>query len=204
MATSTSSKTVAIRDVCARRRRRGARAGVVGHEARGALCPAAGARQPRRPDRHDRRGAAGLRAPDDRGGARGHDARGAPGAGARSQGRPRRRGRSRPARSYRATRRKRAGRARPRRLTCTVRGTRAISCAFAARVLRLAGARARLSRGGRTLASGIVRGRVVRMRARRAVRPGAHILTITRGRGARSDGPAHGGAALSAARPRGA
>ena len=68
-------------------------------------------------------------------------------------------------------------------VTCTVRGTRAISCAFAARVLRLAGARARLSRGGRTLASGIVRGRVLRMRARRAVRPGAHILTITRGRG---------------------
>ncbi len=61
-----------------------------------------------------------------------------------------------------------------------VQAARRITCTFAARQKR--GTRVRLSRNRHTLA-GVVHGRVVRMRARRALRSGRYVLTITRGRG---------------------
>ena len=67
-------------------------------------------------------------------------------------------------------------------VSCTRRG-RTITCRFTARVTRVDGARARLSRNGHTYASGVVRGRVLRMRSRRALRPGSYILKVTKGHG---------------------
>jgi extracellular elastinolytic metalloproteinase len=69
------------------------------------------------------------------------------------------------------------------KVTCKLRGTRTIDCAFSTRAGAIAGARARLSYHRRTIATGRVRGRALRLRTRQAVRHGRHILTITRGRG---------------------
>jgi hypothetical protein len=69
------------------------------------------------------------------------------------------------------------------KVTCKLRGQRRVTCTFTARATHIAGARARLSRNGRTLASGIVHGRVLRMRARRTLGAGRYILTITQGHG---------------------
>ena len=66
-------------------------------------------------------------------------------------------------------------------VTCSLRRPRAITCTFAERPARTA--RVRLSRNGRTLASGVVRGRVLQMRAGRPLRAGSYILTITQGHG---------------------
>jgi hypothetical protein len=69
-------------------------------------------------------------------------------------------------------------------VACALRGTRAVTCTFSPGTARVDGARARLSRQGRTLAGGVVHGRVLRLRARAALRRGSYILTLTRGRGA--------------------
>ncbi len=67
---------------------------------------------------------------------------------------------------------------------CTLSGKRTISCTFAARAGNNEGARARLSRGGKLIAGGVVRGRKLRMVAPRDVRAGNYVLKTTRGRGA--------------------
>jgi hypothetical protein len=64
---------------------------------------------------------------------------------------------------------------------CKLRGTRTVTCTFAARLKRAT--RVRLSRNRQTLAQGVVRGRVATLRARRALRPGSYVLTIIQGRG---------------------
>ena len=66
-------------------------------------------------------------------------------------------------------------------MTCTLRLRRNVTCTFATRPK--GGTRVRLARAGRRLASGVVRGRVVRMRARTVLRAGSYILTVTQGRG---------------------
>jgi hypothetical protein len=66
---------------------------------------------------------------------------------------------------------------------CERRGRRIVTCTFTRRANHTDGARARLSRGGVVYARGIVRGRVLSMRARRDLRYRAYVLTITRGRG---------------------
>ena len=70
-----------------------------------------------------------------------------------------------------------------RTVLCTLRGSRTVTCRFSPRVTRASGSRARLSRGGRTVAGGTVRGRELRMRATRPLGRGAYILTTTQGRG---------------------
>jgi extracellular elastinolytic metalloproteinase len=69
-----------------------------------------------------------------------------------------------------------------RAVVCTRRGTRTVTCRFVPRA-GTAGARARLSRNGRTVASGVVRGGSVRMRSARPLARGTYVLTTTRGRG---------------------
>jgi hypothetical protein len=66
-------------------------------------------------------------------------------------------------------------------VTCRMRRPRTVTCTFAERPSRTA--RVRLSRDGRTLARGVLRGRVLQMRARRPLRAGSYILTITQGHG---------------------
>ncbi len=69
-----------------------------------------------------------------------------------------------------------------RTVVCTRRGT-LVTCKFAPRAGRTAGAKARLSRNGRTVAAGTVRGRDLRMRAARPLAAGRYMLTTTRGHG---------------------
>jgi hypothetical protein len=66
---------------------------------------------------------------------------------------------------------------------CKRVGARIVTCTFTRRANHTDGARARLSRGGVVYARGIVRGRVLSMRARRDLRYRAYVLTITQGRG---------------------
>jgi hypothetical protein len=68
-------------------------------------------------------------------------------------------------------------------VTCTRQGTRTVVCKFATRATRINGSRARLSRSGRTYATGTVHGRVLRLRATRTVGSGSYVLKLTRGRG---------------------
>jgi len=68
-------------------------------------------------------------------------------------------------------------------VTCAVTLRRAVTCAFTARVRRVNGSRARLSRGSMIFARGSVRGRALRTRATRDMRPGTYVPTIIRGRG---------------------
>jgi hypothetical protein len=72
------------------------------------------------------------------------------------------------------------------KVTCKLKAKRKITCTFA--TSSAANARARLSRKGRTFATGVVRGRVLRMQTRTALRAGTYTLTITTGHGRKARG----------------